>query len=120
MSSTPQRPAIVVNPTKVDDGNVGAVEKAFADHGLPSPRWYETTEDDPGEETTEEDTSEEITDGEASEEDESTGPDLLDDEGEPTAGVQSSVVALLSAVAGIAVIGVVVVALIRRRRGSHR
>lgn len=49
MSSTPQRPAIVVNPTKVDDGNVGAVEKAFADHGLPSPRWYETTEDDPGE-----------------------------------------------------------------------
>lgn len=48
MSSAPQRPAIVVNPTKVDDGNVEAVEKAFAEHGLPAPRWYETTEDDPG------------------------------------------------------------------------
>ena len=48
MSTAPQRPAIVVNPTKVDDGNVEAVEKAFAEHGLPAPRWYETTEDDPG------------------------------------------------------------------------
>lgn len=49
MSTVPQRPAIVVNPTKVDDGNVEAVEKAFADNGLPMPRWYGTTEDDPGE-----------------------------------------------------------------------
>lgn len=45
----PERPAVVVNPTKVDDDNRAAVEKAFADHGLPMPRWYETTEDDPGE-----------------------------------------------------------------------
>jgi diacylglycerol kinase family enzyme len=48
-TALPERPAVVVNPTKVDDGNTEAVEKSFADRGLPAPRWYETTEDDPGE-----------------------------------------------------------------------
>lgn len=49
MSTVALRPAIVVNPTKVDDGNVDAVEKSFSEHGLPAPRWYETTDGDPGE-----------------------------------------------------------------------
>jgi YegS/Rv2252/BmrU family lipid kinase len=41
----------VRNPSKFDDPETGAidVEAAFAAHGLPAPRWYETTEDDPGE-----------------------------------------------------------------------
>ncbi|MBI1378401.1 MAG: diacylglycerol kinase [Frankiales bacterium] len=42
--------AIVVNPTKVDaGGNRAEVETLFERHGLPAPRWYETTQDDPGE-----------------------------------------------------------------------
>ena len=47
----PLAPAIVRNPSKFDDPDLAAreVEKAFAEHGLPAPRWYETTEDDPGE-----------------------------------------------------------------------
>jgi diacylglycerol kinase family enzyme len=49
MTGVALRPAIVVNPTKVDEGNRALVEGSFADHGLPAPRWYETTEDDPGE-----------------------------------------------------------------------
>jgi YegS/Rv2252/BmrU family lipid kinase len=42
--------AIVRNPTKFDDPAQAAtdVETAFAEHGLPAPRWYETTADDPG------------------------------------------------------------------------
>jgi YegS/Rv2252/BmrU family lipid kinase len=47
-------PAIVRNPTKVDDPRRAAmeVEAAFAEHGLPAPRWYETTLDDPGQDQT--------------------------------------------------------------------
>ena len=43
-------PAIVRNPTKFDDLRRATmeVEAAFAEHGLPAPRWYETTQDDPG------------------------------------------------------------------------
>lgn len=50
----PLAPAIVRNPTKFDDPHQAAsdVESAFADHGLPAPRWYETTQDDPGQEQT--------------------------------------------------------------------
>jgi diacylglycerol kinase family enzyme len=43
-------PAIVVNPTKVDHlaSHRGMVESLFAERGLVAPRWYETTEEDPG------------------------------------------------------------------------
>lgn len=46
--------AIVRNPTKFDDPRQGAaeVESAFAEHGLAAPRWYETTQDDPGRDQT--------------------------------------------------------------------
>ena len=48
----PLAPAIVLNPTKFDDPGKAAaeVEAAFAEHGLPAPRWYETTQRDPGQE----------------------------------------------------------------------
>lgn len=50
----PLAPAIVRNPTKFEDPRQAAVdvETAFAEHGLPAPRWYETTLDDPGQEQT--------------------------------------------------------------------
>jgi len=50
----PLAPAIVRNPTKFDDPELASqeVERAFAEHGLPAPRWYETTQDDPGEDQT--------------------------------------------------------------------
>ena len=47
-------PAIVRNPTKFADlGRATTeVEAAFAEQGLPAPRWYETTQDDPGQDQT--------------------------------------------------------------------
>lgn len=44
------RVAVVLNPSKVDDPDAfrRRVEKEFARTGWPAPRWYDTTEDDPG------------------------------------------------------------------------
>ena len=84
----------------------------------PLPEETTATEEDSDGETSEEDSDEE--DSEAADEEDSAGPSLLDEQGEPTAGVQSSVVALLMAAAVIAVAGLVVVALIRRRRVQAR
>jgi YegS/Rv2252/BmrU family lipid kinase len=49
-STTWTCPAIVVNPTKVDDleSHREMVDALFDTAGLPVPRWYTTTEDDPG------------------------------------------------------------------------
>ncbi len=43
-------PAVIVNPTKVDDldSHREMVDALFDTNGLPSPRWYPTTADDPG------------------------------------------------------------------------
>ncbi len=45
-----QRPAVVANPTKVDDpaATRSDVSAALASVGLPEPLWLETTEEDPG------------------------------------------------------------------------
>jgi YegS/Rv2252/BmrU family lipid kinase len=44
------RAAIVVNPTKVDDGEAfrKSVDRAMTDHGWDEPVWRETTPEDPG------------------------------------------------------------------------
>src|ERR1700761_7595641 len=44
------RAAVVVNPTKLDDGETfrKSVGQAMDDHGWDEPLWLETTPDDPG------------------------------------------------------------------------
>lgn len=111
---TPAAAANGVRQPEVTDETPGG---AAAEEPAPED---EATEDGADEETTEDDSTEEDTESTTTEDDESTGPDLLDKEGEPTPGLQSSVVALLSAAAGIAAVALVVVALIRRRRVRAR
>ena len=112
---TPAAAANGVREPGVTDETPGADEV-----DEPTDEQTTATEEDPTDETGEEDSSEEDSEDTTAEDDESTGPGLLDEQGEPTAGVQGGIVSLLAAGAALAVGGVVIVALIRRRRVEAR